>query len=157
MQRENTVPQSLAEIYVHIVFSTKERRDLLIDAEVRTRLWGYLAGVCKHRKSPALRIGGTANHVHILCRLGRTTAISDLIRELKHESSKWIKQIDRPVRLFQWQNGYGAFSISPTHKDAVTEYIDDQENHHRKVSFQDEFRRLGRIYHVELDERYTWD
>ena len=94
--------------------------------------------------------------MHLLVRLGKTVGVSTLIRELKRESSKWVKA-ESDLHDFHWQSGYGAFSISPSHVEAVAEYIQDQEDHHRKESFQDEFRRLGAKYHVEIDERYVWD
>jgi len=95
--------------------------------------------------------------VHILNRLGRTIDLAALVREIKRESSKWIKENDPRLRGFQWQAGYGAFSISPSHVDALVRYIEDQEEHHRVVSFQDEFRRICKKYGVEIDERYVWD
>ena len=97
------------------------------------------------------------DHVHILCRLAKTIAVADLIRELKRDSSKWIKGENPELQPFQWQSGYGAFSISPGHVDALKEYIANQPEHHRQVSFQDEFRRLCQKYGVEIDERYVWD
>jgi REP element-mobilizing transposase RayT len=95
--------------------------------------------------------------VHILCRLSKTLDVSTLIRELKRESSKWIKEEYPQLADFHWQNGYGAFSISPSHLDALKAYIDSQLEHHRRESFQDEFRRLCRKYGIEIDERYVWD
>ncbi len=97
------------------------------------------------------------DHVHILCRLSKTLDVSTLIRELKRESSKWIKQEYPQLVEFHWQNGYGAFSISPSHVDALTAYINNQEDHHSRESFQDDFRRLCLKYGIEIDERYVWD
>jgi REP element-mobilizing transposase RayT len=102
-------------------------------------------------------VGGVADHVHIALRLGRTIDIATLIRELKRESSKWIKQESRKLSKFQWQSGYGAFSVSPSHVNALTKYTENQEEHHRQESFQDEFRRLRKKYGLELDERYARD
>jgi len=151
------MPQSLAQIYVHLVFSTKERQPFLLDNAFRKGTHGYLAGVCKQQESPAVMIGSVADHVHILSRLGRTLDVATLIRELKRDSSKWIKDNDSKLRTFHWQAGYGAFSISPSHVDALVRYIENQEEHHRTVSFQDEFRRICKKYRVEIDERYVWD
>ena len=149
--------QSLVQIYVHIVYSTKDRKPFLRDREFRDRTHRYLAGICKNLKSPALVVGGVEDHVHILSRLGKTIKIADLIRDLKRDSSKWIK-IEQPrLAGFHWQQGYGAFSSSPSHVDALKEYIANQEEHHRRESFQDEFRRLCRKYGLEIDERYVWD
>jgi REP element-mobilizing transposase RayT len=151
------VPQSLAQIYVHIVFSTKNREPFLRDPGLRTETHAYLTGVCRNLDSPSLRVGGALDHVHILCTLSRSHTVSDLIRELKRESSKWLKSKDASLATFHWQNGYGIFSVSPAHVGALRAYIAGQEEHHRQVSFQDEFRRLLKKYGVAYDERYVWD
>ena len=151
------MPQSLVEIYVHIVFSTKTRQPFLTDCAFRDRTHGYLKGICDNQGSPSLRIGGVEDHVHILCRLGKTLDVSTLIRELKRESSKWIKAENPGLGDFYWQQGYGAFSVSPSHVAALKQYIANQEEHHRQESFQDEFRRLCVKYGVAIDERYVWD
>ena len=149
--------QSLVQIYVHIVYSTKHRKPYLNDSEFRDRTHRYTAGTCKNLKCPALIVGGVEDHIHILCRLGKTVDISELIRELKRDSSKWIKAEQPRLGEFHWQNGYGAFSISPSHVEALTQYISNQEEHHRHETFQDEFRRLCQKYALDLDERYVWD
>jgi len=151
------MPQSLARIYVHIVFSTKERRSLLQDKRLRDQCHAYLAGTCKARGSPSLIVGGVADHVHILCMLSREESIAVLVRELKRESSKSLKTKSPDLRSFYWQSGYGAFSISPSHVEALKRYIANQEEHHGKEAFQDEFRRLLKKYGVAYDERYVWD
>jgi REP element-mobilizing transposase RayT len=155
--RRNLMPQSLAQIYVHIVFSTKNRQPFLEDQTFRERTFGYLKGVCDNQGSPSLRIGGVEDHVHILCRLSKTLDVSTLVRELKRDSSKWVKEENRQLPDFYWQNGYGAFSISPSHIVALRRYIASQEEHHRQETYQEEFRRLCRKYGVEIDERYVWD
>ena len=149
------MPQSLSQVYLHLVFSTKHRRPLLADADLRRHTHAYLAGICENHRSHAVRIGGVADHVHILCRLGRTIAIADLIRELKRPSSGWLKE--QGVADFDWQDGYGAFSVSPAHVHPLVAYIENQETHRRTESFQEEFRRLLRKYQIEFDERYVWD
>jgi len=151
------VPQSLSQIYLHVTFSTKDRRPFLEDRDARRDLHAYLAGACKNLGSPAIAIGGFDDHVHVLCRLSRSTSIAHLIRELKRESSKWTKEQSRALSGFQWQRGYGAFSVSPSHVEALQSYVAHQEEHHRRESFQDEFRRLCRKYGIEIDERYAWD
>ena len=148
--------QSLVQIYIHIVFSTKLRKPLLSSNALRERMHAYLAGTCHHHKSPAIVVGGVEDHVHLLCRLGKTIDISTLIRELKKESSEWAKT-ELAISDFYWQSGYGAFSISPNHVEALLSYIKNQEDHHRQESFQDEFRRLCAKYGVEIDERYVWE
>ncbi len=149
--------QSLVQIYVHIVFSTKHRRPFLGDGEFRDRTHRYLAGICKNLNCPALIVGGIEDHVHILCRLRPTVGIADLIRDLKRDSSKWVKASESRLTEFHWQQGYGAFSISPSHVDALREYIMNQGEHHQRETFQDEFRRMCKKYGLEIDERYVWD
>jgi REP element-mobilizing transposase RayT len=128
------------QIYVHIVFSTKNRQPLLKDNAFRERTHACLKGTCEHQGCPSLRVGGAEDHVHILCRLSKTLDIATLIRELKRESSKWIKEANPLLADFYWQQGYGAFSVSPSHVEALIEYIINQEGHHRRETFQDEFR-----------------
>ena len=151
------MPQSLVQIYAHLVFSTKNREPLLRDASMRERTHRYLAGICKNLGVPAITIGGVEDHVHLLCRLGKTISLADLVRDLKRDSSKWIKLQDLSLANFHWQAGYGAFSISPSHVAALQAYISNQEEHHKRESFQDEFRRLCEKYGLEIDERYVWD
>jgi REP element-mobilizing transposase RayT len=102
-------------------------------------------------------VGGVEDHVHILCRFGKTIEVAALLRELKRDSSKWVKENNSRLSDFHWQAGYGAFSISPGHVEALRGYIRNQEEHHRRENFQDEFRRLCQKYGVEIDERYVWD
>ena len=149
------MPQSLAQIYVHLVFSTKGR-EASIPAALQPRLHAYLAGAMNDIGCPAIRVGGMPDHVHILLRLSRTVTISDVAKTAKVESSKWMKD-EGGVANFAWQAGYGAFSVSASHVGAVTEYIANQERHHRVRTFQDEFRRLLELYQVEYDEAYVWD
>ena len=151
------MPQSLAQIYLHIVFSTKYRQPLLKDPDLRKSMHAYVAGICKNLGCPALIVGGVADHLHALVRLSRKITVSDLHREIKRDSSKAIKSESPTLRHFQWQAGYGAFSVSPSHVDALKIYIANQEEHHRTETYQDEFRRLCRIYGVDIDERYVWD
>ena len=148
--------QSLVQIYVHIVYSTKSRKPFLKSDEHRERMHGYLSGICKNQNSPAIIVGGAEDHVHLLCRLGKTIDIAKLVLNLKKDSSEWAKA-ELGLSNFYWQTGYGAFSVSPAHVEALTRYIANQEEHHRKESFKDEFRRLCAKYGVEIDERYVWD
>ncbi len=151
------MPQSLVQIYVHIVYSTKHRKPLLKDKDFRDRTHRYLAGIANGLDCPALVVGGVEDHVHLLCRLGRNIEIADLLRDLKRDSSKWVKVEQPQLADFYWQHGYGAFSLSPSHVGPVCDYIANQEEHHRKETFQDEFRRLCKKYGLEIDERYVWD
>ena len=149
--------QSLSQIYLHIVFSTRQRRPFLQDKQIRERMHAYLKGICDKQDCPSLRIGGVEDHVHIACRLAKTLDVSTLIKELKQGSSVWVKSEFPILSAFHWQKGYGAFSVSPSHLPALKLYIENQEQHHRRESFQDEFRRLLKKYEVEYDERYVWD
>jgi REP element-mobilizing transposase RayT len=151
------VSQSLAQIYAHIVFSTKGRTPLLTDRSLREELHNYLGGTCRNLESPSRIVGGVEDHVHILCKLGKTWSISDLVRELNRESSKWLKEKSPDLTAFYWQNGYGVFSVSPRELETITMYIANQEAHHATESFQDEFRGILAEYETEYDERYVWD
>lgn len=151
------MPQSLVQIYLHIVFSTKNREPFLADKTIRAQMHRYLHGICEGQKCPSIAIGGVADHVHLLCRFSKNLAVADFLRELKSDSSAWIKDHAPDQRDFYWQAGYGTFSISPHHVEAVTNYILNQEAHHRTISFQDEFRQLCRKYGIDIDERYVWD
>jgi REP element-mobilizing transposase RayT len=151
------MPQSLAQIYLHIVFSTKERRPFLQNPTILEEAFRLLGGICNNLDCPVVRVGGVADHVHILCRFGRGISVSDLVKELKRESSLAIKTKSTELHDFYWQNGYGAFSVSPGHIDALPKYIANQAEHHKKESFQDEFRRLLTLYGVQWDERFVWN
>jgi len=149
------MPQSLSKVLVHLIFSTKHREPLIVP-EVRPRLHAYIVGILENLKSPSLQTGGVADHVHVLFALGRTISQADLVEEVKRSSSKWMKA-DGGVLGFSWQTGYGAFSIGESQADTVIRYIQNQEEHHRTVTFQDEFRRFLERYRVAYDERYVWD
>ena len=148
--------QSLAYNYLHITFSTK-KRELLINDFIKDELFNYLGGICKQMECNPIRVGGHKDHVHILCLLSKKIALVTLMEELKKSSSKWIKSKGGNFTNFYWQTGYGAFSVSPKQTDIVVEYINNQENHHKKISFQDEYRAFLKEYGVEYDERYVWD
>jgi putative transposase len=148
------MPQSLANILVHLIFSTKERRPL-IEENVRVGLHGYIAGILKEIESPALIINSVPDHVHILCVLSKNLAACKLVEEVKKSSSKWMKT--QGVPAFAWQNGYGVFSVSQSNTDSVRRYIENQAEHHRKLGFQDELRAFLEKHRVPYDERYVWD
>ena len=151
------MPQSLAQIYLHVVFSTKHRAPRLNDRVLRDRTHAYLVGTCQELDSQPLAVGGIEDHVHILCRLSKTLSPSDLVRELKRESSKWLKQQDPDLADFYWQNGYGVFSISPGHVEPLKAYIARQEEHHHGETFQDEFLRILALNGAEYDPDHLWD
>ena len=147
--------QTLTRLLTHIVFSTKERRNLITPA-VETELHAYLGGICRNRQSPALVIGGSENHVHLLISLSKNIALSDLTMTLKKDSSKWIKTNGTAFRHFHWQDGYGAFSIGESQVGAVTDYIRGQKEMHKSMSFEDELVALAERYGVAFDSRYLW-
>jgi len=150
------MPQSLAQILVHLVFSTKNREAVLGD-DTRDELHAYIGGIVENQKGTLLKAGSVADHIHLLIAHPRTCAPSELVQEIKTGSSKWLKTKHRRYADFHWQAGYGIFSISPTHRPALEKYIGNQAEHHRKVTFQDENRRLMSKYGIEFDERYVWD
>jgi REP element-mobilizing transposase RayT len=148
------MPQSLARVVVHLIFSTKNREPLLAPA-VRDRAFEYVGGALNGIGCPVIKVGGVADHVHLLFVLGRTMSVSAVVEEVKKQSSKWAKEHVSPG--FYWQNGYGAFSVSPSNVETVKLYIENQARHHRALTFQDEFRELLRRHEIEWDERYVWD
>ena len=149
--------QSLSAVYVHVVFSTKERRALLRDATVRDALHSYIGGISKRMDCLPVRVGGVEDHVHVLSRLARTISQADWVKELKRVSTLWLREQGREWAGFQWQAGYAAFSVSPSNLAQVEEYIAAQAQHHRRMTFQDELRALLRKHDIEFDERYVWD
>ncbi len=148
--------QSLSRVLVHIIFSTKERFAFLVNVELRQRIHAYLAQVFNEHDSPAIEVGGTEDHVHILCLLSRNYAISEIIRKSKANSSGLTRTQGGMLSKFEWQGGYGAFSIHPSQIDPLTDYIKGQAEHHRKRTFQEEYLDFLREYHVPYDERYLW-
>jgi len=151
------MPQSLAKLYVHIIFSTKNRAPFLDDENVRNQMYAYLASILKEFGCPALIIGGTVDHIHILCTLSKVKTLAEIIREIKRNSSKWIKTKGAQYNGFQWQSGYGAFSVSYSNIPQVRDYIVNQEEHHKQTTFQDELRSFLRKHGIEFDERYIWN
>ena len=151
------MPQSLAKIYLHIVFSTKNRFPFLDSSELRKEMHSYLGGTLNELNWPVLTVGGPADHVHILCLLSKNMSLADFIGEIKSSSSKWVKTKGLSLRKFGWQNGYGAFSVSQSHVERVRAHIRGQEEHHRHKTFQDELRAFFKAYDVHYDERYVWD
>lgn len=148
--------QSLVKNYLHIVFSTKYRQEL-IHPPVEAELHAYLGGICKRMECTPIKVGGYTDHIHILCMLSKKIPLMKLLEEVKSHSSKWIKTKDDDYKNFYWQDGYGAFSVNPSQVDRVINYIANQKEHHRKKTFQDEYRYFLNKYQVEYDERYVWD
>jgi len=148
--------QSLSKVYVHITFSTKNRQ-ALIDENMETSLFEYIGGICKGLECNPVKVGGHMDHIHVLCLLSRKIPQMKLLEEIKKQSSKWVKTKDTVYSNFYWQDGYGIFSVNPSEIDTVVNYIINQEAHHQKLSFQDEFRAFLKKYKVDYDERYVWD
>jgi putative transposase len=150
------MPQSLSSILVHLVFSTKHREPF-ITKEIEGRVHGYLVEVFHAQKSPSLIVGGVEDQIHVLFSLSRVITVADLVEEVKKNSSKWIKTLGPQFSGFQWQAGYGAFSISQSGVGTAKRYIAGQRERHRSQGFKDEFRDLLRKYEIPFDERYVWD
>jgi REP element-mobilizing transposase RayT len=150
------VSQSLSAVYIHLVFSTKERRPFLRDGMIRGSLHLYLAGISKRLRCAPVITGRVEDHVHLLARLGRTITQAEWVKELKRVSNLWLKE-KHSIRDFEWQGGYADFSVSASNLERVKRYIANQDRHHHKMSFQDELRALLRHHQVEWDERYIWD
>lgn len=148
--------QTLVSLYIHVVFSTKNRADL-IRPEIEDRLFAFIGGIIKNHGCVLLAAGGTADHVHLLISFGKMIALSELLGHIKRESSAWIKNQEFGTKRFAWQDGYGAFSVGPTQTDSVKRYIGTQKEHHHGASFEDEFRYFLNKYLVEFNERYVWD
>ncbi|MDR0737705.1 MAG: IS200/IS605 family transposase [Prevotellaceae bacterium] len=148
--------QSLSEVYVHITFGTKKRYPF-IDENIKKELWAYIGGLCKALECNPVRVGGYYDHVHICCILSKKITQIKLLEEIKKESSRWIKTKGKRYEKFYWQDGYGIFSVNPSEIDRVVKYIDNQYDHHKKRTFQDEFVKFLNKYGVKYDERYLWD
>jgi putative transposase len=151
------MPQALSVVYIHLVFSTKERRLWLRDRIDREAAHAFLGGVSKELDCPPILVGGVEDHVHILARFGRTISQADWVKELKRVSNAWLKKRGREYADFEWQGGYADFSVSVSNLEVVKTYIARQEEHHQKIGFQDELRALLRKHNQEWDERYLWD
>jgi len=153
---ETSMPQSLANVLVHIVFSTKYRAPLLYP-EVRPALFAYLAAIARNHGCECYRAGGVANHVHLAVRLSRMITIAGLVQELKSSSSRWLKTQSPRLSKFRWQEGYSVFSVRASGLNTLVRYIENQEEHHRKRSFEREHRAILDKEGIEYDERYVWD
>lgn len=150
------MPQSLACLHTHLDFSTKERRPLINDS-VRNPLHRYMAVVLQDLKCPAVLINSVEDHIHILFDLARTVSVSHAVEQVKKSSSKWIKTQGAELTTFSWQGGYGAFAVSESNVEKVRSYIEAQRKHHRKMTFQQEYRAILVKHRIPFDERYVWD
>ena len=148
--------QSLSRVILHIIFSTKNREPWL-DLNIRSRMHGYLATICRDLRCDDVCVNGVSDHVHIITTLPRTLSQAEMIEDIKKSSSKWIKEVDARYRGFFWQRGYAAFSVSPSQLATVLEYVRAQEQHHRTRTFQEEYRELLQKHGLDFDERYVWE
>ena len=150
------MPGTYTKLLYHIVFSTK-RRTRLITSELQPRLHEYLGGIVRGQKGVAHQIGGTLDHVHLLIRWRTDESLATLMRNLKSHSSRWVHQTSQELRSFQWQEGYGAFTVSESQSEAVNKYILNQEAHYHRKTFEEEFVELLRAHGIDYEERYLWD
>ena len=150
------MPQSLAKNLIHLIYSTKNRERLLGE-DIRDELHRYSAGILKEWDSPAILINSVEDHIHILFCLSKNHALCDVVEQVKKGSSKWLKTKGTAYKNFFWQAGYGAFSVSQSSVKSVMKYIETQDEHHRRNTFQDEFRAFLKRYEIPYDERYVWD
>jgi putative transposase len=147
------MPQSYGHAYIHIIFGTK-RREQILTPQLHTEFSRYITPILRDYKAQLIAEGGMPDHVHLLIDLGRESTIATLLREIKSKSSSWLNS--KTDRQFSWQSGYGYFSVSPSHVQNVVHYIDNQEEHHKKKTFQEEFEEILKIAGVEYDPKYLW-
>ncbi|CAN5402340.1 IS200/IS605 family transposase [soil metagenome] len=148
--------QSLVKNYSHIIFSTKHRQPF-IQPPFDIELYAYIASICKTYEFIPLKVGGHVDHIHILCLLSKKNTLIKFMQELKSSTSKWVKTKGDNLKSFYWQDGYGSFSVGQDGLDGVIKYIENQNEHHKKKTFQEEYREFLNNYNVEYDERYVWD
>ena len=147
--------QSLSKLYVHIVFHVKGNTTFIREKD-SIQLYSYIACVLKGHHSLPIQINGTDNHIHIICVMSKNIALATLVQQIKSSSSGWIKTLDEYYKDFAWQKGYAGFSVSPSVHDKTVQYILNQQQHHKKISFRDELLIFFKEYQVEYDERYLW-
>ena len=150
------MPQALAKIYLHLIFSTKNRERCLPD-DIRPDLHSYMGGILNGLGCFPFEINTEPDHAHLLFIMTRTETVSNVVGQLKKSSNDWLRSRDQQFRNFYWQGGYGAFSVSQSAVEEVRAYVRNQHDHHKQVSFQDEYRTFLKRYEIEFDERYVWD
>lgn len=147
---------TFTHLLTHIVFSTKDRAPML-DAELKPRLFSYMGGIIRELGGQVMLINGPTDHVHILTTIPARISLSDFMRDLKANSSSWVHKEFPPRRTFGWQTGYGAFAVSHSNLEPVKEYIRNQEEHHRRLTFKEEFEAFLKRHEMAYDERYLWE
>ncbi|MBT3290100.1 MAG: transposase [Victivallales bacterium] len=150
------MPQSFCQLYAHLVFSTKGRRTWIDDA-IRPAMHAYISGALHHLGCADILVGGTADHVHVLCAMAKTVSAVEMVQKTKQSSSRHLKPLGTTYRDFSWQRGHALFAVSPTAVPSARAYIENQAEHHRHVSFQDEFLAILRRAGAQWDDRYVWD
>ncbi len=150
------MPSTYTNLLYHVVFSTKDRIPL-IKEEFQEELYRYVGGIIRAEGGVQLEIGGVADHIHILAKIKPAIAVSEMLAKVKANSSKWVNDHKTQMRKFGWQEGYAAFTVSESQVPAVREYIQNQDEHHRKQTYQEEFVALLERYGIEYDPRYLWD
>jgi len=156
------MPQSLARVSLHLIFSTKDRRRVFRLAMMRDAVAAYITGILKNQRCPVMRIGVVTDHLHILYAHSRTKTIAEVVAAVKRESSSWVKEqewahLNPDFAQFHWQSGYGIFSVSESRVSDVVSYIDNQMEHHKRVSFQEEYRSFLKRHNISFNEQYVWD
>jgi putative transposase len=150
------MPSTFTNLLYHIVFSTKQREPLIIE-NLREELYKYIGGIIRGEEGILIEIGGIDDHIHLLVKIKPSISISEMLNKIKANSSKWVNENNKSPRRFQWQEGYAAFTVSESQVPPVREYIQNQEDHHKRISFQDEFIALLEKHGVSYDPRYIWD
>jgi REP element-mobilizing transposase RayT len=150
------MPQSFASLHHHLIFSTRHREPVL-DGDLLPRLYQYIGGILRAEGCMLVAAGGISDHVHLLASLTREISVAEALRVIKTNSSKWIHETDPARDGFAWQSGYGAFAVSYSHLERVKTYLARQAEHHRTMTFQDEFRAFLKRHNIAFDERYLWD
>ncbi|MCL2289822.1 MAG: IS200/IS605 family transposase [Bacteroidetes bacterium] len=147
--------QSLAKLYVHLIFHVKNEH-VFIRPEDEKELYAYMGGIIKKNESESIKIGGVQNHVHILAEMSKNISLSKFLEEIKRNSSRWIKTKDAHYKNFAWQGGYSGYSVSQSKVGIVSNYIEHQKEHHRKITFQEEYLQFLKKYRIDYDEKYLW-
>ena len=155
LAKETPMANTYTSLHYHFTFSTKNRKPW-IAPEIENRVWAYLGGIARHHKMTALQVGGIEDHVHALVMAPPKFSPSEITQYLKGESSKWIHEEFPKLRRFEWQDGYGGFTVSKSQIPDVITYIQNQPEHHRKKTFQQEYLELLKKHDVDYDERYVW-
>ncbi len=148
--------QSLSQIYIHIVFHTKNSH-VYIPSYLRDRFYSYITGIIRKKGSIPLEVGDMFDHIHILCSLSKNTTVSELVQFIKQGSSRWIKYQHSDLHIFEWQAGYGVFSVSPSLLYKTKMYIINQEEHHKKVDTKEEYILFLKEYGISYSEEYLWE